>query len=127
MNKKRPVNLDLTTIKFPITAIVSILHRLSGVILFLLIPLVIWMLHTSLASPLGFKQIGIYMQNPIMKIVIWGLLAGYFYHLLAGIRHLFMDLQFAETLQGGKATAWLVILVALILIVLTGLWLWFEI
>lgn len=121
---KRPVNLNLFTIKFPITAIVSILHRASGAILFLLIPFLLWLFDTSLASEGNFIELQAILVNPLVKILIWLILAAFFYHLLAGIRHMVMDLGFAESLQAGRFSSWLVIILTLILIILTGIWLW---
>ncbi|MGO2457420.1 succinate dehydrogenase, cytochrome b556 subunit, partial [Vibrio casei] len=54
--KSRPVNLDLQTIHFPISAIASIVHRVSGVIMFVSVGILLWLLATSLSSPLGFAQ-----------------------------------------------------------------------
>ena len=73
VNSKRPVNLDLRTIKLPVTAYTSILHRISGVILFVSIAILLWMLDTSLSSESGFEQVQSCLQHPLAKLVVWGI------------------------------------------------------
>ena len=124
MNSQRPVNLDLRTIKLPITAYSSILHRISGVILFFGIAVLLYGLDKSLASEQGFAEVKVCLASPLAKFVVWGLLSGLMYHLTAGIRHLIMDLGIGETLEGGKLGAKIVFIVSAILIVLTGVWIW---
>ena len=124
MTKNRPVNLQLTTIRFPITAIVSILHRGSGVILFLLIPVLLWTLDRSLESQASFNHISELLANPLLKIVIWSLLAALAYHLVAGIRHLFMDWGFGESREGAIRSAYFILVIAVVLIILAGVWVW---
>ena len=74
MDKKRPVNLDLGTIKLPITSYVSILHRVSGVIMFFTLAVFLWMLDTSLASEQSFNDLAAMFANPICQFIIWGIL-----------------------------------------------------
>ena len=124
VNDKRPVNLDLTTIKFPVTAIASITHRATGVAIFFAIPILLWMLDRSLASPEGFAEIKELMTTPLMRLVVWGILAVILYHLVAGVRHLIMDMGFGETLEGGRRGAFLVFGVSAVLILLVGGWVW---
>ncbi|MFS9598930.1 succinate dehydrogenase, cytochrome b556 subunit, partial [Klebsiella variicola] len=88
VNSKRPVNLDLRTIKLPVTAYTSILHRISGVILFLGIAVLLFALDKSLSSEEGFEQVKACLTSPLAKLVIWGLLSALLYHLVAGVRHL---------------------------------------
>lgn len=124
MNKQRPINLDLFTIKFPITAIVSILHRASGVFLFLLIPFLLWMLGASLSSPEGFNTISNLLNHFLIKLFILLVLGALYYHLVAGIRHLIMDTGRGEQLQQAQFSARLTIAIAIILTLVTGIWLW---
>lgn len=124
MKHKRPVNLNLFTIQFPIPAIVSILHRISGVILFLLIPFIIWGLGLSLVSQQDFDDLHQFMTAPFMKFIIWLFLSAFIYHFVAGIRHLFMDAGIGEELKSGKLSAKITIIISLVLIVLAGIWLW---
>ncbi|MBU3054869.1 MULTISPECIES: succinate dehydrogenase, cytochrome b556 subunit [Pseudomonas] len=124
MNSQRPVNLDLRTIKLPVTAYTSILHRISGVILFLGIAVLLFALDKSLASEEGFEQVKACLASPLAKLVIWGLLSALLYHLVAGVRHLIMDLGIGETLEGGKLGSKIVLVVSALLIVLAGVWVW---
>ncbi len=124
MNTNRPVNLDLYTVKFPITAIVSILHRVSGVVMLGGVIILIWMLDLSLTSQEGFNSIQEILQAPLAKIILWGVLAALAYHLVAGIRHLMMDVGFGETLESGKRGAVISIALSAVLILLAGYWVW---
>lgn len=124
MNKKRPVNLDLTTIKFPLPAIVSILHRISGVILFLLIPLLIWILDNSLFSENSFDTVQAYANMWSVKLLIWFSMSALIYHLFAGIRHLLMDTGCGETLPAARKSAKVTIVLTVIVMILLGIWLW---
>jgi succinate dehydrogenase / fumarate reductase cytochrome b subunit len=120
----RPINLNLFTVRFPIPAIVSILHRISGVILFLIIPFLIWGLNLSLTSFQDYENLRDFLTTPLMKFILWGVLAAFIYHMIAGIRHLFMDMGIGESLKGGRFGAKLTLVISLILIVLVGIWLW---
>jgi succinate dehydrogenase / fumarate reductase, cytochrome b subunit len=124
VNDKRPVNLDLTTIKFPVTALASISHRVAGVALFVALPILLWMLDRSLASPESFADLQTLLAAPLAKLVIWGILAAVIYHLVAGIKHLIMDWGIGETLEGGRRGAILSFIVAGVLIALAGVWVW---
>lgn len=124
MAYQRPVNLNLFTIKFPIPAIISILHRTSGAILFLLLPLILWLLNTSLSSPENFDYIQTIFTNWFFKIVVWGLLAALIFHLFAGIRHLIMDLGIGESLKAARGSAWLVIGLSVLIFLAAVIWLW---
>lgn len=125
MNNKRPVNLDLTTIRFPVTAIISILHRISGVWLFLALPLLIITLHGSLDSIQSFAALDLYISNLFfLRFLIWTVLAAGTYHFVAGIRHMILDMGIGDSFQSGKKTAWIVLMISAILIVIEGVWLW---
>lgn len=124
MNKKRPVNLDISTIKLPITAYVSILHRVSGVFLFAGVAVLLWILDASLDSQDGFNSIRDLATNPVFQGVLWVVLAALSYHTVAGIRHLIMDMGVGESLKGGKTGAAIVLVIAIILIALAGVWIW---
>lgn len=122
--EKRPVNLDLRTFHFPSHAIASILHRIAGIVLFIFIPLLLWMLQTSLASYEQFILLQEQLTSPLFKVLVWGLLTAFLYHLLAGIRHLIMDMGIGESLSAGRWTAKLVIALAIALSIGVGVWLW---
>lgn len=125
MNKKKPVNLDLSSLSYPPMAIVSILHRISGIVLFLLLPLMLYWLAQSLDSPRAFTQLQLNIAHSLMyKLTIWAFLAALTYHLLAGIRHMVMDMGWGEELTTGRYTALLVIFLAVLLDIVEGIWIW---
>lgn len=96
--RDRPKNLDLRTIRLPVNALVSILHRLSGCVLFLLIPIILLALHQTLSSENHFENLKIFLAIPSLKIIYFLLLWPFFHHFYAGIRHLAMDIHFATSL-----------------------------
>lgn len=124
MKKQRPVNLELTSISFPATAIVSILHRVSGVIMLVALGMLIWALATSLQSAEGFAMVHDLFTSFIAKFIAWGILTALGYHVLAGVRHMFMDMGYFEELNSGRASAKAVFVLAILLSVLAGVWLW---
>lgn len=127
MKSKRPVNLPLSQVisvnlKSPV-AIASILHRISGVVLFLLIPALLYVLQRSLASPEEFDIVhNEIFGNIFIRFVVWVFLAGLIYHLFAGIKHLFADIGVAEELQSGRNAAWLMLALSGIGIFAAGFW-----
>lgn len=125
MNKQRPVYLDLQQIQFPATAIASILHRVSGVILFVSIAVLLWLLATSLGSAQGFETVSEIMNSPIAKFVVWGILTALAYHFCGGIRHLLMDLgHFEGSMESGNNSARAAMAITVVLSVIAGIWLW---
>ena len=124
MKDKRPVNIDFRTIRLPLPAITSILHRISGAFIFVGIALLLYLLDTSLSSDAGFRLVGELMDNLVVKLLTWTVVAGLLYHLVAGIKHLLMDMGIGETLSGSRTGAKLVIAVSAVLIVIAGVWLW---
>lgn len=122
VNDKRPVNLDLTTIKFPVMAISSIIHRITGVGLFVAVPILLWMLDRSLAGPESFADLKETMEAPLMRFVVWGILVMLVYHLFAGIRHMAMDIGKGEGLESGRRTATLVIVASLLSAIILAVW-----
>ena len=124
MNKKRPINLDLTRLKFPPMAIASILHRISGVVLFLLLPFILCFLDQSLHSAQAFSQLNTELTHPFYKLILWAFSAALIYHVLAGFRHILMDMGVGESLCVGRQTAVLVIGLALIMTIFLGFWIW---
>lgn len=124
MNKKRPVNLDLSTLKFPPMAIASILHRISGIVLFLLLPIMLFILGLSLRSESAFAEMKTLLSCTSYKLVIWAFSAALAYHVLAGIRHMIMDVGLGEHLCTARRTAILVIVLAVISTLFLGIWIW---
>jgi succinate dehydrogenase / fumarate reductase cytochrome b subunit len=124
VKKQRPVNLDLTTIKMHPAANASILHRVSGVIMVFAIGILLLTLSTSLSSAEGFAQIQGYLDGFFFKFIIFGCLSALTFHVLAGVRHLFMDLGHFEELDSGNKTAKLIFGLWGAISFIVGVWLW---
>lgn len=123
MNKKRPKHLALHKIKLPLPGFVSILHRVSGILLFLSLPLLLWLFQLSLRSIETYTQLATLFQHPISKIVVLGLLWAFLHHFFAGIRYLALDLHIGTSLAQARASSKWVMGVSLFLTVLIGAWL----
>jgi succinate dehydrogenase / fumarate reductase, cytochrome b subunit len=122
--KQRPKNLDLFTIRLPVNAVVSIMHRASGVLLFLIQPLLLWALYLSLSSAQGYAKVVTQFQQWPVKLLVVVLAAAFFHHFYAGIRHLAMDVHWMTTLQkarfSSRVVLWLVAVT--MLVVLWAIW-----
>lgn len=123
MRHTRPKNLNLFTIRFPLPAIVSIMHRISGVVLFLSIPLLILALDLSFTWS-GFDLLRTWFSSIYVKFIVWLFFIPFCYHLVAGIRHLLSDVHVGDTLKSGRLGAKITIAVSILLIILAGVWLW---
>ena len=121
---KRPVNLDISTIKLPLAAITSITHRISGLILFVGIGILLWMLDLSLSGQAGFEHLQNILTNPLATFIVWGILSALAYHMVAGVKHLLLDLGFGESKEAATITATVVIISSFLLVVILGVWLW---
>lgn len=124
MKKQRPVNLDLNTIKFPPSAITSILHRVTGVAMFFALLFVIWAWAVSLGSADDFSYVQTVMGGVFGKIIAIGTLSALTYHILGGIRHGIMDMGYWEELESGNTSANVVIGLWVILTIVMGVVLW---
>jgi len=121
---KRPVNLDISTISLPLAAYTSITHRISGVIVFVGIALLLWIFDMSLGSESGFNQLKEVANGFIFKLILWGILSALAYHMVAGIKHLLMDFGLGETKEAAPVGAKIIIVVSLVLIIALGVWIW---
>ncbi len=124
MNTDRPVNLALTKFRFPLAALASITHRITGVVLFVGMAVLLYLADLALTSEAGFIQAQTLLTLPLVKLVIWGVLAALIYHLVAGIKHLLLDFHIGDSKAGGQLGAVLSILIAIVLIALAGVWVW---
>lgn len=111
---RRPLIIDLNPLHFPITALVSILHRISGIVLVLGIPWILWCLEESLKSEVSFSLLQKSFKEPSYQFILFILVAALIFHWLAGIRHMLMDLHLAESKKGGKWGAIIVLILFLI-------------
>lgn len=116
---------DLPTYRLPPAGIVSILHRISGVLMLVLLPLIIWMFDTSVSSEISFARFrsafNVGATGVLLKLVALALLWAYLHHFIAGLRHLWMDLSHAAvTKQRGASSAVFVLVASVALTVILG-------
>lgn len=124
MNSKRPVNLDLGKFHFPLPAITSILHRVSGIVIFFGVAFMLYGLDLSLSGEEGYQHVSELLNGFFAKLIIWGILSALLYHLVAGIKHLLMDMGMGEELESGRLAAKATLAIAITLIALAGVWIW---
>ena len=133
LTKKRPefrnINAlsDLPTYRLPAAGWVSILHRVSGGLMFLLMPFIIWMFDTSLSSEFSYERFtsafgaGIgFVPGWFIKLVALALIWAYLHHFIAGVRHLYMDMTHSVTKEFGKSSALVTLVLSLGLTVVLG-------
>jgi succinate dehydrogenase / fumarate reductase cytochrome b subunit len=131
--KKRPefrnINAltDLPSYRLPAAGIVSILHRISGVLMFFLLPFVIWLFDTSVSSEISFARfsaaysVGLgFVPAVLVKLVTLALIWAYLHHLIAGVRHVYMDATHSVTKEFGKSSAVFVLALSLGLTAVLG-------
>ena len=126
VKSNRPVNLSMgqvleVNLKSPV-AIASILHRLSGVIVFLLVPVLLWLLDKSLSSAEGFAQVQAIFGSFFVRFIVWVFVAGLIFHFIAGVRHLIADMGVAEELQSGRIAATISLILSAIGIIAAFVW-----
>ncbi|HCI53508.1 MAG TPA: succinate dehydrogenase, cytochrome b556 subunit [Gallionella sp.] len=124
MLKKRPKHLALHLIKLPLPGFVSILHRVSGLALFLALPLLLLMLQYSLRSVETYTSLMGVLSHPFVKLVLLGLLWSFLHHFCAGIRYLAIDLHYIGNLAEARSSSKVVMVASLLLTVLIGVKLW---
>ena len=122
--KPRPVFLEIPNIRLPIPGIVSILHRISGVGLFIMLPVLLYLLSGTLSRESAFETYRAIVSNPLVKLILIGVLWAYLHHFFAGIRFLFLDAHKGLELNTARNTAKLVFTAALVLTVVLGALLW---
>ena len=125
MQKIRPKHLNLIAIKQPLPAVVSILHRVSGVLLFFPgIPVLLCGLQMVLGSPQGYAEFQSFLTNPLIKgasmLALWFLL----HHFCAGMRHLALDLHYGVTLEQTRISSKLVLVMGVVFTLLIGAAIW---
>ncbi len=125
LQNKRPKHLNLLKIRQPLPAVVSILHRISGVLLFFPgIPLLLCSLQMLLQSQHSFEVLQDYLRHPMIKPMLLFPLWFFLHHLCAGIRHLLLDLHVGVALTQARASSKLVLIAGFMLTVLVGVVLW---
>lgn len=126
---QKPIHLNVRTIRFPITAVASILHRISGILLFIIIGPILWLLKLSLSSNNEFCKIYDFLLKNyhILKFLFWIITITIIYHIVAGIRHMLMDFGYLhQTLLIGKISAKIIFILTILLSVLSGILIWYP-
>jgi succinate dehydrogenase / fumarate reductase cytochrome b subunit len=124
VNNKRPKHLALHLIKLPLPGVVSILHRISGAMLFIALPLLLWTLQYSLQSEQNFAYLAWMFQHPLSKLFLILMLWAFLHHFCAGIRYLLIDMHWFSDLAGARLTGKIALVASLLLTILIGAKLW---
>jgi len=123
--RNRPINLDLTKFHFPVTAIASITHRITGIVLFAGTSFLLYALAMAVESEKGFNHVrDVLLASYSGRFVVWALLAVLAYHTVAGIKHVILESGYGESLVGGRRAAWLTFGCSAVLVILAGIWVW---
>ena len=124
MSRPRPKYLNLFQIRLPVPGLVSILHRMSGAVLFLLLPLLLVLFELSLESAPTFARFKAVFSHWAVKLILVGVAWAYLHHLCAGIRHLALDLDYGTELATARASSWAVLAVSVVLTLAVGAVIW---
>ncbi len=116
--KPRPVFLNLVQIRLPISGLMSILHRISGLLLFVFVPFVLYLLQLVMTGEAGYQRAVDLLSNPLLKLICFLLLWALSHHLLAGMRYLLLDVHVGVDAPAYRYTAWVVTLSAPLLALL---------
>ncbi len=123
--RQRPKYYDLNLLHLPMPGLVSIFHRITGVVMFLfLIPAVLFVLQGTLGSEAGFNQWKSIFSQPIVKLIVLGFVWSYLHHLFAGIRYLLLDIHVGVELQPARTSARIVLALGLMATILVGVRIW---
>lgn len=124
MARPRPKYLNLLQIRLPVPGLVSILHRVSGAVLFLMLPVLLALFELSLESPQTFLRFRAVFSHWAVKLILIGVVWAYLHHLCAGIRHLALDLDYGTELAAARASSWAVLAISVSLTLAVGAMLW---
>ena len=117
-NKKRPVFLDLTRIDMPVMAVLSVAHRITGILMFLSIPVAIYLLGLSLSSPQGYETVISLFDSGVFRLIVLIALWCFAHHFFAGIRYFLLDLDIGVDVVNGRKSAWCVLSAGLVVTVI---------
>jgi len=115
MSRPRPKYLNLFQIRLPVPGLVSILHRMSGAVLFLLLPSLLVLFELSLESAQTFARFKAIFSHWAIKLMVIAVVWAYLHHLCAGIRHLALDLDYGTELATARASSWAVLALSVVL------------
>ncbi len=119
--------IDAVKYRLPLAGVVSILHRVSGVLMFALLPFIIWLFDKSVSSEISFGQFSAAFSSGLgafpawfVKLVVLALIWAYLHHLLAGVRHLYLDISHRTTKEFGRQSAVATLVVSIVLTLALG-------
>lgn len=124
LTKQRPKFLDLSKIQLPLAAKMSILHRISGGAIFLLLPALIYLLQLSLGTPEEFETFLAITRHPLVKLMLLGLTYAFVHHVCMGIRLLLIDIHVGVARDTARASAKVVLVAGLLITAILGVTLW---
>jgi succinate dehydrogenase / fumarate reductase cytochrome b subunit len=122
--RNRPKHLDLLKIRLPIPGVISILHRISGAALFVMLPFLLYLLQLSLQAPDTYVVFRGLFAHPLVKLLLISLLWAFLHHFFAGLRYLVLDLHIGTDLAAARSSSYAVLGISLTLTVILGVWLW---
>ena len=130
ITRQRPGTMrlvDALGYRLPLAGVVSILHRASGLLLFVLLPFIIWLFDVSVTSEISYERFssafvaGIgFVPAWLIKLIVLGLIWAFLHHLIAGVRHLWMDMTHSVSKEQGRSSAVITLVSSLVLTVLLG-------
>lgn len=124
MAARRPVYLNLFKIRLPLPGVVSIMHRVSGALLFLLLPLLLYVLQLSLTSEQDFTTVQDWFRQPLLKLLLLGVIWAFLHHFCMGLRYLALDFDIGVSLAQARLSAKLVLVASIVATILIGVRLW---
>ncbi len=119
---KRPVYLNLLKIRLPIGGVMSITHRVTGVILVLLLPVATYLLHLSLQSEIGFEKTVRMASSLTGRVVVVAAVWMFAQHFFTGVRHLLMDIHVGVGREAARRSAWVSLAASIVTLALVVLW-----
>lgn len=116
----KPIYLNLFRLHLPVTGWVSILHRVSGALLFFMLPVLVGGFALAITNEVGFARVAAYLATPFTKLLMLAVVAGLAHHFFAGLRHLAMDAHWGQTLNSARVTSYIVLLTTGIVVLLAA-------
>jgi succinate dehydrogenase / fumarate reductase cytochrome b subunit len=124
MKTDRPVNLNMFTITLPLVGVLSFIHRVTGMALFVGVAFGLYALDLALSSQAGFAEATALLAEPLARFIFLGLIFSLVYHIVAGVKHIFMDFHIGDSLEAARVNAYVVIVATVVITGVVGALLW---
>jgi succinate dehydrogenase / fumarate reductase cytochrome b subunit len=124
MKTDRPVNLNMFTITLPLVGVLSFIHRVTGIALFVGVAFGLYALDLALSSQAGFAEATALLAEPLARFIFLGLIFSLVYHIVAGVKHIFMDFHIGDSLEAARVNAYVVIVATVVITGVVGALLW---